>query len=498
MAFISISFVIFMVITAAAYYILPQRLRPALLLLASLYFYWSAAPGSLVWLLASVSVAYLAALAVGAASGERSKKLICAAGVLLLLGSLAYFKYFDFFTSSVAALLEHGAASGPGSLIAPVGISFYTLQAVGYIVDVRRGEIAPERNPITFAAYITFFPHIMSGPIAKASRLLPQFKDALAFSAANLADGARRFALGVFKKAVIAEPARLFVDAVYYDIARENPASVAAAALMFSIQLYFDFSAYTDMALGAGKALGFELGENFRAPYFSKSITEIWTRWHISLTSWLREYVYFPLGGSRQGFARKLLNIALVFLVSGLWHGADWGFVAWGAIFALLRIAEELWRKHAPHAFADRGSRSLGAVKSVLSRVYVFLAWSFAFIFFRLEAFGSGIAAVAKIFDFSHWSLSVLAERVYLMMMNTIDSSPAYAKTAVFVAVAFALILLALEYIFVYRERALTERPNDLLAQLPEGMRFALALLMLCAALAFGVFGSSSFVYFQF
>ncbi len=497
MAFISTSFVIFLIITAAAYYILPQRFRPALLLLASLYFYWSAAPSLLPWLLASVLAAYLTALALSSASGERAKKLISALGIALLLGSLFYFKYFDFFASNISALLAR-EASGAGALIAPVGISFYTLQAVGYIVDVRRGEIAPERDPITFAAYITFFPHIMSGPIAKASRLLPQFKAAHAFSSANLTDGARRFALGVFKKVVIAEPAALFVDAVYHNIARENPASVAAAALLFSAQLYFDFSAYTDMALGAGKVLGFELGENFRAPYFSKSITEIWTRWHISLTSWLREYIYFPLGGSRHGFARKLLNIALVFLVSGLWHGADWGFIVWGAIFALLRIAEELWRKKPPRARPESGSRALGLVKSALSRVYVFLAWSFAFIFFRLEDLKQGLAAVAKIFDFSNWSIAALAERAYLIMMNAIDSSPAFAKTAVFTVTVFALALLALEYLFVYRKRARTERPNDLLAQLPEGIRFVLTLLMLCAALAFGIFGSSSFVYFQF
>ena len=498
MAFISTTFVIFLIITAAAYYILPQRFRPAVLLLASLYFYWSASPSLLPWLLVSVSAAYLTALAVGAAKGERTKKLTAAAGIALLLGSLIYFKYYGFISSSVCALLGREAANGAGSLIVPLGISFYTLQSVGYIADVRRGEIPPERNPITFAAYITFFPHIMSGPVAKASRLLPQFRDAHRFSIKTLSDGARRFALGVFKKAVISEPFKLFVDAIYYNIAKENPASVAAAALLFSMQLYFDFSSYTDMALGAGKMLGFELGENFRAPYFSKSITEIWERWHISLTDWLREYLYFPLGGSRRGFARKLLNIALVFLASGLWHGADWGFIVWGAIFALLRIAEELWRKYMPSGNAGVGSRALRILKSALSRVYVYLMWSFALIFFRLEDLSSGLAAVAKLFDFSNWSLLALNERAYLIMMNTIDSSPAFAKTAVFVAAAFALALLALEYRFVYRGRASTERPNDLLAQLPEGIRFALSLLMLCAALAFGFFGSSSFVYFQF
>lgn len=490
MTLITLQFILFLVLTAALYYLLPGRFRSALLLAASVYFYWTLAPQYLPWLLLSAFSVWLLALLSAKERGRTASFVLSAAGAAIALGSLIYFKYLDF----ICEILMPGRFAEGLGIVAPLGLSFYTLQAAGYVIDVRRGDTEPEKNPLCLISYLIFFPHIMSGPIASAKVVLPQFSEPRGFDFENALAGVRRFFLGAFKKLVIADFAGLFVDAVYSNIYSENPLSLAAAALLYGIQLYFDFSAYTDMALGAARVLGFELEENFRAPYFSSSVTEIWTRWHITLTNWLRNYVYFPLGGSRRGFPRKIFNICLVFIVSGLWHGAGWAFVIWGLIFALLRALEELARLF----LTAKPASGRAPLKTLLGRLYTYLSWCFAFIFFRLGNAEKAFEFIGRIFSLGEWSLTLAVNRFYLILMNIEGEFPAFAKAALFSWCFFTLLLLALEYVFVYRGRALTARPNDLLSQLGEWPRFALELLMLAAALAFGVFGASSFVYFQF
>ncbi|MEG0752176.1 MAG: MBOAT family O-acyltransferase [Oscillospiraceae bacterium] len=497
MAFISVKFVLFMTIVAALYYILPRRWSNTLLVAASGMFYYISSPRSLPWLALSVIISYTAAIICERVRGTRSKTAVVALALVLDIGALVFFKYSGFFMQHLESMLGFPvAAEGAFGIIVPFGISFYTLQTVGYLIDVRRGTIAAERNVITYAAYITFFPHIMSGPIARASHLLPQFNSAAAFSWENICGGVRRFLWGLFKKAVIADTLALFVDTVYTSPANENPLTVLAACLAFGLQLYFDFSAYTDMALGAGLLLGFQLDENFSAPYFSTSVTEIWTRWHLSLTSWLHEYVYFPLGGSRKGYTRKLINIMLVFIVSGLWHGGHWGFVVWGILFGILRIFEDVVGKKLSALPPLKGPARKAVL--IVRTAYSYLAWCGVFIFFRMKTITASVGVISRIFTLSQWSVSAFEARCYNLLLNTIPSSPAFAKLGLLIIAMSTLLALALEYYYVYLRHAHTDRPNDLLAQLPEWPRFAVYMFMLCASLAFGMFGSSSFVYFQF
>ena len=492
MSFLSLEFAALALGCIGGYYALPKRYKNAAILAASVLFYYLTAGRYVTWLAAATVITYFAALACDGAKNERAKKTVSAVGVALLLGSLVFFK------GLLPALTEAGISLG--SISAPLGISFFTFQSVGYIVDVRRGSVRAERDFVAAAAYLTFFVHISSGPIESTQRMLPQFCEEHKLGSARLCEAGRRFLLGAFKKAFIADNIGQFVDAFYYMWQRENGASLALACVLYALQLYFDFSGYVDMMAGVAGAMGFEIAENFCAPYFACSITDIWNRWHISLTSWFREYLYIPLGGSRRGFARKLLNICIVFLLSGIWHGADLSFLIWGAIFAALRAAEELARRYLPPISPKTGAGR--AALAALGRVYTLIAWCLAYIFFRLDTASDAAAVIVKIFDFSGWSLSAARERVYLIALSLTDETALYARAMV-AAIALAVAaLLAAEYFTVYRpardKHRLDTTSNDLLGALGEWPRFAAELVMLALLLAFGSFGSSSFLYYKF
>ena len=340
MLFSSIPFLYyFLPCVLLVYFAAPKKLKNSVLLLASLFFYGWGEPKYLLLMLFSIMQGYVFGLLIEKSRERRSGKLCLAAGVVLSLAMLAYFKYADFMIANLNALT---GLSVPFLKIAlPIGISFYTFQIVSYLIDVYRGEVPAQRNFIDLAAYIAMFPQLIAGPIVRYSDIAAQI-GSRTHTCAGAAYGVRRFVIGLSKKILIANLLGSLASA--YKTTQD--ASVLFGwlyAAAFMLQIYYDFSGYSDMAIGLGSIFGFRFSENFNYPYIAGSITEFWRRWHISLGSWFRDYLYVPLGGNRKGKARQLLNILIVWLATGLWHGAAWNFVLWGLLFAVLLTAEKLW-----------------------------------------------------------------------------------------------------------------------------------------------------------
>lgn len=337
MTFLSPQFFGFFLVTVLVYFPLPRRFKNPWLLLASCFFYLCAKPIYMAFLLFAILSTY----SMGRILETRKKKSALVLCLLLNAGLLFLFKYLTF-TLELAGRAMNALGfqfSTPVlELLLPLGISFYLFQGMGYVIDVYRGKVKAERNVSIYALFLSFFPQIVSGPIGRAEQMLPQFREEHRFSYENLRRGLLRFLWGAFQKAVIADRIALLVNTVFETPDQFGALQLMGAAVAFSIQIYCDFSAYSHMALGVAKVLGFELMENFRTPYFARSMAEFWRRWHISLSSWFRDYLYFPLGGSRRGSARKYANILVVFAVSGLWHGAALTFLVWGLLNGLFQV----------------------------------------------------------------------------------------------------------------------------------------------------------------
>ena len=338
MLFSSIPFLFyFLPLVLIAYFAVPGRFKNLILLLASLFFYAWGEPRYVVLMLISIVQGYLFGLLIEKYRGQKAAKVLLTLSVLVSLGLLGYFKYADFFLASVNAVT--GLSLPLLKLSLPIGISFYTFQVLSYVIDVYRGTTAAQRNFIDLAAYVSLFPQLIAGPIVRYSDVAAQLQDRT-HSVSAAAEGVRRFTVGFAKKVLLANQFGALASA-YKQTQDASVLFVWLYALAFLLQVYFDFSGYSDMAIGLGRILGFRFPENFNYPYISGSITEFWRRWHISLGSWFRDYLYIPLGGSRRGKARQLLNILIVWLATGLWHGAAWTFVLWGLWFAVLLLLEK-------------------------------------------------------------------------------------------------------------------------------------------------------------
>lgn len=336
MVFNSAQFLLFLPLAALGYFAVPQKARQVWLLLACYFFYFCWNPAHLPVLAFVTAVGYLG----GRLLDGKPRKGALAAGIVLALAPLIRFKYLGFLTKSVLSVLAHvGVQIAPPAFdfLLPMGISFYTLQAVGYLVDTYRGEKA-ERNLLDFALFISFFPQMVSGPISRGKSLLPQLSAAERPTFDDLRDGVLLLIWGYFLKIVVADRAALFVAAVYAPESEYEGWFYIIATLLFALQLYGDFGGCSVMAMGTAKILGIDLIDNFNAPYFSQSIAEFWRRWHISLSTWFRDYLYIPLGGNRKGALRKDFNVLVTFAVSGLWHGAQWNYMAWGLLNGLYQI----------------------------------------------------------------------------------------------------------------------------------------------------------------
>lgn len=369
-------------------------------MLGSYFFYmqWKVEYAGLILL--STIVDYCVALFIFKSTSATIKKVWLSLSLFTNLGLLAIFKYYNFFRAELEVLLtqyELESVFPALSLLLPVGISFYTFQTLSYTLDVYHGRQKPEKHLGIFALYVSFFPQLVAGPIERFSHLGKQLKERHQFRYSNIAKGGRLILLGFFVKMAIADNVSASVDEIYVDPLGHNSLSVLTGIFFYSIQIYADFFGYSTIAIGAAKLLGIDLMDNFRAPYFSGSITEFWKRWHISLTGWFRQYLYYPLGGNRVKTYRWLFNILLVFVVSGLWHGANWTFIIWGGIHGILYLIEHYVKKASLF-----NSNSLLAWFRILGRFKTFVLVSLAWVFFRSQNIDQAFEVFEALFSNFH------------------------------------------------------------------------------------------------
>lgn len=355
---------------------------------------------------------------------KRSKaKAISVVNIFINLLILGVFKYYDFFVQSFADLFLDGQSDGLLlRVILPVGISFYTFQALSYSIDVYRGKIEPTKDIIAFFAYVCFFPQLVAGPIERATNLLPQFQQKREFDYSLAVDGMRQMLWGFFKKVVVADNCAFFVNTVWSDIPSQTGSTLVIAAILFAFQIYGDFSGYSDIAIGCAKLFGIKLMRNFNIPYFSRDIAEFWRRWHVSLTTWFRDYLYIPLGGSRVKKIKVLRNTLIIFLVSGFWHGANWTFIVWGAYHALLFLPLILLGKNRKYTNIVAEERSLPSWKELGQMLLTFVLVGIGWIIFRAENIGQAGQFISAIFTHGMLEKPQLPfAAIYITMMLVVE-----------------------------------------------------------------------------
>ena len=417
MLFNSIDFLIFLPIVLVIYYIIPMKYKHIWLLISSYYFYmcWNAKYVLLIFV--STVITYLSGILIDKVEKTWSdvdnlgkyKKLILALSFVSNLGILFYFKYINFTLDIVTRVLSKMNISmnvPVFDVILPVGISFYTFQALSYSVDVYRGEVAPEHDFFRYALFVSFFPQLVAGPIERSKNLLTQLREPRKFDFGYAFDGILLMLWGFFLKIVLADRIAIFVDTAYGDCEHYQGIYLIVATVLFAVQIYCDFSGYSSIAMGTAKLLGIELMDNFNAPYLSTSVADFWRRWHISLTSWFKDYLYIPLGGSRRGTFRKYINKMIVFILSGLWHGAQLTFVVWGAINGLYQVIGEVLmpirKKVSDIIGINRNSEGVYA----LSVLATFALVDFTWIFFRADSLGRAIYIIKSILNTENiWTL---------------------------------------------------------------------------------------------
>ncbi|MGC3979110.1 MAG: MBOAT family O-acyltransferase [Paludibacteraceae bacterium] len=478
MLFNSIDFAIFMPIVFILYWLVFNRnvtLRNAFLLLAS-YTFYSFWDWRFVFLLIFSSFAdYILGLSISnTGNNSRKRKLFLYASFAINFGILGFFKYYNFFVDSFVeafTLFGKNLHYEPLKIILPVGVSFYTFQSLTYIIGVYQSKIEPTNKLINFLSYVSFFPQLVAGPIERAQHFLPQFHEKKAFNYETARSGLLLIIFGLFKKLLIADRLAIFINASYADIQGANGWTLVFGALFFAFQLYFDFSAYSDIAIGTARMLGFDLMLNFRRPYLSKSFSEFWTRWHISLSTWFRDYLYIPLGGNRKGAKRTAINVMIVFLLSGLWHGASWNFVIWGGLNGLFLIAfDRIFQLHKASGF-----------KRIFSTAFVVFAWAVSLIFFRAQTFADAVS-VFKNIGFANF------ENLYHFGLNSMEF-----KFAILLIIGMMIYELIVEkWGEILQERFYSTKPY---------IRWSLYLILVLSIIYFGAYGSANdntFIYFQF
>ena len=470
----------FLVIVLITYFLSPQRYKNVVLLTASYFFYFRLKWVFGLLLLATTIVNYVSGRKI-ASLIEDSKSLAkkwMVFSIVFSLGVLAYFKYTGFFVGSAIELLNLFGAnvSTPVlKIILPVGISFYTFQAMNYTIDVYRRKQSVEINFINFALFVSFFPTILSGPIERSTSMLKQFAAKRNFSYENLLEGAKLIIWGLFKKMVIADRLSSYVDWAYATSGIQSGSTLLLASVFYTFQIYCDFSGYSNIAIGSARMMGFRLMQNFNLPYFSDSIKKFWKRWHISLTSWFTEYVYFSLGGNRVVKSRWIFNIATIFLLSGLWHGAAWSFIVWGALHALYYLAEY---------YTNSGLKKIGWYDALASSAFVkyfrillcFFLVNIAWIPFRVTDFSQAFYIIRKIF-------------------TACSGMPAFGSSS-----AATLLTVFLLFFFIFVEVLQYKGYASLhfsKSKIPVGGRVLFYAVLVVLIALFGV-TSSQFVYFQF
>ena len=485
MTFNSWEFLLFYPIVALLYFLLPRRTKWVMLLIASYYFYMCY-QAELVFLIAGTTlVSWVASLIIEKCDKTAVRRTCLTVTLVVCLGVLFFYKYFNFLAGSALDVMRFfGAEPDPIALnlILPVGISFYTFQTLSYVIDVYRGEVKTERNPFFYALFVSFFPQLVAGPIERPDNLIPQLKKTHKFNYDNFVKGAKHMLVGFFKKVCVADFISVFVDAVYNSPEDATAYGIIVATCLFAVQIYCDFSGYTDIAIGCARIMGIRLMKNFDHPYTATSVKEFWSRWHISLSSWFKDYLYIPLGGNRRGKPRQILNVMIVFLVSGLWHGAAWTFVIWGALHGVYQVVGTFtWKKRNELlGVVGLSKDSLGVV--LARRVVTFVLVTFAWLFFRANSMGDAVILLKKL---SSGFGTPFGESLSAMKLGTV---------ALVMTVLLILTLYMIDRLLTYDDRP------DGSALLVRGGAFVyfIWIVMFVWVLLLSKGMSSTFIYFQF
>lgn len=474
MLFNSLSYAIFLPLVFIIYWLLPNKYRWILLLIASYYFYmsWNAKYVFLIFITTFTS--YLCAILIE--KNREHKKLILTITLLVCLGILFVFKYFNFFFESINYLLGNKLHSISLNLLLPVGISFYTFQTLSYCIDVYRGNIKAEKHFGYYATFVSFFPQLVAGPIERPDNLLPQLRKEKEFDYNKAVYGLKLMTVGFFKKIVVADNLAYYVDMVYNDLSYYQGFALVLAAFFFTIQIYCDFSGYSDIAKGSAKLLNIDLMDNFKTPYFSTTIKEFWSRWHISLSSWFKDYVYIPLGGNRCSKLRHYFNLLATFLVSGLWHGANITFVIWGGIHGLLQILEDI--------FHIKKNTKTYSFTWFIRVILVFMLMSITWVFFRASNLHDAL------YIFRHMYDGITNLRSYIV--SGLYSFGVKAPYLLTMLAIYLIPLFIIDYINVKHD-ALTILNNK-----PMAIRYLAYFVLLLMILLLHYVGEVNFIYFQF
>jgi D-alanyl-lipoteichoic acid acyltransferase DltB (MBOAT superfamily) len=468
MIFNSVHFIFFFIVTTILYYALPHRFRWAFLLAISCYFYMVFRPIYILILAGTIVVDYVAGLFLESTTNPRRKKIFLVASIIANVGVLAVFKYYNFINDNLTELLGvfHLKNEIPMlRILLPIGLSFHTFQAMSYTIEVYRGKQQAEKHFGMYALYVMFYPQLVAGPIERPQNILHQLKEKVVFNYDHIVSGLKLILWGLFVKVVIADRLSIYVDIVYNSPEHHSAISSLVATLFFTFQIYCDFSGYSSIAIGCAKVLGIDLMINFRRPYMSTSIREFWSRWHISLSTWFRDYLYIPLGGNRVSVYRNMFNLFFVFLVSGLWHGANWTFIIWGALHGFYLMMEIVIDRLVPSIKLPR------SIRWILNFVLVAIAW----VFFRASNFQTAKQILKNIYTFK--------------------PGPLYIGNASYLVYSFFAIL------FLFAAEYNAEKLNNRYAWLyseRKVLRWSAYLLLILTLLSIGVFNGGQFIYFQF
>ena len=484
MTFNSFEFLIFFPIFLLCYFLLPKKLKMPAMLILSYWFYAAWNFKLLGLILFTTAVSYFCALAMEKTEKKSLKKFYITLTLLVCLGTLFFFKYYNFMADTVSSIA--GAVSGKTydfslNLILPVGISFYTFQTLSYAIDVYRGDIKAERNFFWYALFVSFFPQLVAGPIERPENLMPQLKEFHRLDVENAFIGMQKMAVGFFKKIAVADILATYVNAVYNDIENATALGIIIATLLFAVQIYCDFSGYTDIAIGCARIMGIKLMQNFDRPYTARSIKEFWDRWHISLSTWFRDYLYIPLGGNRCSRMRYYLNLFIVFLVSGLWHGANWTFIIWGALHGFFRIFGSATKKGRMALYEKMGIKKDSRIFAAMQRFCTFFLVCFAWIFFRANSISDVGVIFRKLFSSSAYSFADTVSNMKLTATGVL---------CMLLSIAALILFDRLMSVQTLEAESGTIKKTTLL--------YTVWGVIVAWALILSVGGASTFIYFQF
>ncbi len=486
MLFNSFSFLVFFPLVTLLYFISPYKYRWHILLVASCIFYMAFIPYYILILGGTIVIDFFAGIFIENATEQNQKKQFLVITLVGNIGVLAVFKYYNFFIDNISEVIAYFGFSSPLrylSIILPIGLSFHTFQAMSYAIEVYRGGQPAERNFIKYSLYVMFFPQLVAGPIERPQSLLPQFSLNYDVNYERIVAGLKQMLWGFFKKIVIADRLAALVKQGYGDIENHDGFSLLIFTYLFSFQIYCDFSGYSDIAIGAAKVLGINLRENFRTPYFSKSIKEFWQRWHMSLSTWFRDYLYIPLGGKKVGRGRWFFNLSIVFLISGLWHGANWTFIVWGALHCSYLIFGYFLKRNFGWVFISVEKQRNTLQYYLLSGAKIFITFNlvaFAWIFFRATSMDEAFSIIVKIFtleDFDKFS--------NLSLFKISD-------------IASVFVMLGLLGLFLASDSFMDKLLKQQKIIKSKFLNYALFACVLAFILLFGHFSDTNFIYFQF